>query len=95
MEPEKRMILAAALLAVAQQDWQLVKWLGVRPSKVEQLSRAIASEALLFVASDAFEEMCDTIDIEVERLREMHPEVALNGYQKLTSDSWSDSEKII
>jgi hypothetical protein len=89
MEPEKRMILAAAFLAVAQQDMTNVKWLGVRPSKVQVLSTIISAEARRFVQSPDFEEMCEVVDLDAETLRDMSPEMALKAYQKITSDDWS------
>lgn len=88
MEPERRMIMAAVLLAVAQQDPKNVKWLGVRPSQVEVLSRAIAFEAFQFVASKDFDEMCKVIDVEADTLRKMDPKRALELYETLTHDNW-------
>lgn len=90
MSPEKRLILSAALLAVAQQDQELVKLAGVRPSRSIKLRAAISSEAALFVASDGFDEMMDQIDIEADRLRRMSPKQALDAYTRLTSDNWRD-----
>jgi len=87
------MIMAALLLSVAQQDTKNVKWLGVRPSQVERISEAIADEALLFVASDGFEEMCELVDVEADKLRDMEPKQALDVYEKLTHDNWERHEK--
>lgn len=94
MEPEYRLILSAVLLAVAQQDHQNVRWLGVRPNRVEFLSRLIAEEACIFVASVAFDEMCEMIDHNADVFRSMKPADALLSYQKLTSDKWSENEKV-
>jgi len=85
VQPERRLILAAALLAVAQQEAKNVKWLGVRPSAVQRISEAIADEARVFVASQGFVKMCEQIDIEADRLREMTPDAALEAYDRLTS----------
>jgi hypothetical protein len=94
MEPEQRLILSAVLLAVAQQDSGNVRWLGVRPSMVEGLSRAIAKEARGFVGSIDFDEMCDMANVSPDAMRQMDPKKALEAYQRLTSDKWSEDEKV-
>ena len=90
MSPEKRLILAAALLAVAQQDQELVKLAGVRPSRSIKLRAAISSEAALFVASSGFDEMAESMDVEPERLRRLTPKQAMEAYERITSDKWRD-----
>lgn len=83
MEPEKKMLLAAVLLAVAQQDAKNVKYMGVRAGRMARISQMIAEEATLFVLSEAFEEMCEQIDIDWQVMREMNPATALDAYNKL------------
>jgi hypothetical protein len=90
MQPEKRLILAAALLAVAQQEAKNVKWLGIsNRAHVASVSRIIADEARGFVASEGFEEMCESIEIEPERLRGLTPDAALVAYERITSKDWN------
>jgi hypothetical protein len=89
MEPEQRMIMAALLLSIAQQRAENVQWLGVSPSKVKVLSDEIAYEARLFVNSEAFDEMCEAVDLPAQAMWEMDPDEALKAYKKLTSDKWS------
>ena len=88
MEPETRMITAAILLSVAQQKLQNVKWLGVSPSKVLDLSVAISAEARRFVASLDFDDMCEVVGLHGDDLRHMDPDRALEAYKQITSDKW-------
>lgn len=83
MLPEKRLLLASVLLAVAQQDSKNVKWVNVRPSRMARISEAIAEESRLYVASDGFVEMCAVIDIEAEVMRELSPDKALELYNRV------------
>jgi hypothetical protein len=86
VEGEKRMLLAAVLLAVAQQDAKNVKWLNVRPSRVERISEAIAEESRDYVASDAFAEMCKHVDADPEVMRELNPDKALEAYNRVCAN---------
>lgn len=83
VQPEKRMLLASVLLAVAQQDVKNVRWLNVRPSRMARISEVIAEESRLYVASDGFAEMCAVIDIDAEVLRELDPDKALELYTRV------------
>jgi len=83
VEPEKKMLLAAVLLAVAHQDAKNVKYLGVRAYRMKRISELIADEARRFVSSSAFREMCEQIDVEADVLRAMSPAMALDSYNKL------------
>lgn len=90
VQPERRMILAAALLAVAQQEAKNVRWLGIsNRAHVADVSRIIADEARGFVASAGFDEMCENIDVEPARLRSLTPDAALVAYERITSKDWN------
>jgi hypothetical protein len=86
MLPEKRLLLASVLLAVAQQEAKNVKWLNVRPERMKRISEAIAAESRLYVASDGFVEMCRVIDVDPEVMRELSPEFALDAYNRVVAN---------
>lgn len=80
------MLLASVLLAVAQQNAKNVRWLNVRPSRMERISDAIAEESRRYVASDGFSEMCAVIDIDAEVMRELEPDRALELYSRVVAN---------
>lgn len=86
MLPEKRLLLASVLLAVAQQNAKNVKWLNARPSRMARISEQIAAESRLYVASAGFEETCQMIDLDPEVLRELSSDKALELYERVRSD---------
>jgi hypothetical protein len=88
MQPEKRMLLASVLLAVAQQDAKNVKWLNVRPSRMTRISEAIAEESRAHVASEGFEEVCQVIDLDAEVMRELSPDKALEAYNRVVEGKY-------
>lgn len=88
MQPEKRMLLASVLLAVAQQDSKNVKWLNVRPSRMARISEVIAEESRLYVASESFAEMCEVIGVDVESLRATDPDKALAAYTTVVEGNY-------
>jgi len=92
MQPERRMLLAAILLSLAQRDVANVRWLGVSPSKVKHLSEVISEESKRFVSSAAFVEMCEVVEVDAKKMREMTPQQAMESYTKITSDDWSRIE---
>lgn len=77
------MLLAAVLLAVAQQEARNVKWMNVRPNRMVRISEAIAEESRLYVAGEAFAEMCEVIDIDAEVMRGLDPNKALEAYNRV------------
>lgn len=83
MLPEKRLLLASVLLAVAQQDSKNVKWVNVRPSRMARISEAIAEESRLYVASESFAEMCDVIEVDATVMRELSSDKALEAYNRM------------
>ena len=82
------MLMAALLLAVAQQDSRNVKYLGVRPGRAAKLIPLIVSEARAFVASVGFEEWCEQLNLSLFEYRTMEPLKALIGFNNLTSDDF-------
>lgn len=88
MPPEKKLMLSVLLLAVAQQNPANVRWLD---SKI--ITRAdIAADAVRFVGSDEFSEMCRCINIHTELLREMKPDQARKLFATLLSDKQDKHE---
>lgn len=88
MLPEKRLLLASVLLAVAQQDSKNVKWVNVRPSRMARISEAIAEESRLYVASESFAEMCDVIGVDADNLRTTDPDKALAAYNTVVEGKY-------
>lgn len=82
------MWLAVLLLAVAQQDSRFVRWLGLPKKQASRKRVTIEAEARRYVASRQFEESCERINIEPDRLRKLGPEKAFDAFQKLTSDDF-------
>lgn len=92
MSPEKRLLLASVLLAVAQQEAKNVKWINTRPSRMERISEAIAEESRLYVASESFADMCDVIGVDAERLRTTDPDKALAAYNTVVEGKYVEQE---
>lgn len=92
MQPEKRMLLASVLLAVAQQDSKNVKWLNVKPSRMARISEAIAAESRAHVASEGFDEVCEMVGVDAAELRKTDPDKALEAYDRVMARDWQGDQ---
>ena len=84
--PEQRIILAALLLAVAEQDIKFVRVKTREPARTFRVKSRLSEAAKEFVWSEEFEDMASEINMNADRLR-VYPEKAYRAYQKLISDS--------
>jgi len=78
MEPEERLILSAILLAISEQDVRFVTWIKYGNTREDTIRIKLLTQrkALKWVASPEFDELCQVVNIDANRMRSLDPEEA-------------------
>ena len=92
MEPEKRLVLALLLLALAERDESLVRRYGQRLSLTTR--KAISFQAITFVSSGQFDHLAELVGVPADLLRKLAPLDALSNYDKLMRDDYIDQFRL-
>jgi hypothetical protein len=94
LRPEQRLILAALLLAVAEQDEMFIRIKSRVASRTNRVKLRLSESAREFVQSEEFDKMAAEVNIGADKLR-VSPEKAYNAFQKLISDSPESENELL